>query len=418
MNGAVADDPPGAASRWNLLATARRRRLLFAALYFAEGAPIGFLWWYLPTQLRLAGVPVERITQLTALLVLPWTLKFLWAPLIDAARNRGVTFRRSAAGAQAVMVLALLPLLVLDPATRFPWIAGLLLVHSFAAATQDVAIDGLAIATTPEGQRGNLNAWMQAGMLVGRSIFGGVALMVAARLEPRAVPAALILAIALTLGLLLFAHEPRAVRVATAGLLAPLRAALRRSTTWLGLGFALVSGAGFEAVGAVAGPFLVDRGQGGEAIGTFLAFPAILATVGGGFLGGAAADRLGRPHAAGLALVLVAAAILALAALPAAGTTATYVLLTFVYLGIGVFTAASYALFMDLTDPALGATQFSSYMAATNACEAWAALLVGRLVTGAGYPAAFTTLAAISLAGLPLAWLIARARRRDRAAVR
>jgi predicted MFS family arabinose efflux permease len=81
-----------------------------------------------------------------------------------------------------------------------------------------------------------------------------------------------------------------------------------------------------------------------------------------------------------------------------------------------MFTAASYALFMELTDPRLGATQFSSFMAATNACEAWAALLVGRLIVGNGYSSAFMALAAISLVGLPIALLIARARRRERAA--
>ena len=52
----------------------------FAALYLSEGAPIGFLWF--------AGVSVGSITALTSLLVLPWTLKFLWAPLVDVLRPR------------------------------------------------------------------------------------------------------------------------------------------------------------------------------------------------------------------------------------------------------------------------------------------------------------------------------------------
>lgn len=407
----VPERPPP--PRRDLLASVGGRRLLFAALYFAEGAPIGFIWWYLPTRLRIAGVPVDQITQLTALLVLPWTLKFVWAPLIDGLRGRGLSYRRWAAFAQSAMALALVPLLLLEPATQFRWIVLCLLVHSLAAATQDVAIDGLAITTTPVERRGDLNAWMQAGMLLGRSLFGGVALMVAARLDPRAVPAGLIVVIAGTLALLGSARERAAPPAAHGGFLYSLREALGRRTTWLGLLFALVSGAGFEAVGAVAGPFLVDRGQTASAIGSFLAFPVIVVTVGGGFLGGALADRLGRARTAGLALMVLAAAIAALAASPGAGATTTFALLSAVYLGIGVFTAASYALFMELTDPALGATQFSSFMAATNACEAWAALLVGRLIVGQGYAPAFGIMAALSLAGLPVVWLIARARRRE-----
>ncbi|MEP7026965.1 MAG: MFS transporter [Candidatus Eisenbacteria bacterium] len=398
----------------DLLATPWRRRFLFAALYFAEGAPIGFIWWYLPTQLRLAGVPIDQITRLTALLVLPWTLKFVWAPALDGLRRRGFSYRRWAFLAQSAMALALVPLLLLDPATQFPWIVACLLAHSFAAATQDVAIDGLAITTTPEGQRGGLNGWMQAGMLIGRSMFGGVALMVAANFDPRAVPAGLLIAIVGTLALLFFARERApASGAGEAGLLATIRAALGRRTTWLGLGFALISGAGFEAVGAVAGPFLVDRGQGGAAIGGFLAFPAVIATVVGGFLGGAIADRLGGARAVTGALLGLAVVIFVLAGATGASPGETYALLTAVYFGIGTFTASSYALFMDLTDSRLGATQFSSYMAATNACEAWAGLLVGRLVVQSGYGFAFGVLAAISLVGVPIALLISRAQRRE-----
>lgn len=405
-------------ARWDLLATSWRRRILFAVLYFAEGAPIGFLWWYLPTRLRLAGVPVDRITQLTALLVLPWTLKFVWAPLLDGSRRWGASYRGWAIVAQSAMALALAPLLVLDPAKDFATIVACLLAHSFAAATQDVAIDGLAISTTPEGQRGSLNGWMQAGMLLGRSLFGGVALMVAARLHPRAVPVGLLVAILSTLVLLVLGREPVMARAGTAGrgLARALASAIRRPTTWFGLAFALLAGAGFEAVGAVAGPFLVDRGQSGESIGFFLAFPAIVATVGGGFVGGALADRAGRARAAAITLATLVAAILALAAMPGAGPRATFGLLGAVYLGIGAFTATSYALFMDLTDPRLGATQFSSYMAATNACEAWSGFVVGLLVVRVGYAPAFALLAGASLCGLPLAWLIARARSRESAA--
>jgi len=63
------------------------------------------------------------------------------------------------------------------------------------------------------------------------------------------------------------------------------------------------------------------------------------------------------------------------------------------YVAIGLFTASSYALFMDLTDPRLGATQFSAYMGATNACESWSAVLGGRLIASSGYPAAFAVMA-------------------------
>jgi hypothetical protein len=72
------------------------------------------------------------------------------------------------------------------------------------------------------------------------------------------------------------------------------------------------------------------------------------------------------------------------------------------YLFVGQFTASSYAIFMDLTHPRVGATQFSAFMAATNACESWAVWSAGLIVASHGYPAAFLAMCAVSLLGLPL----------------
>jgi hypothetical protein len=81
------------------------------------------------------------------------------------------------------------------------------------------------------------------------------------------------------------------------------------------------------------------------------------------------------------------------------------------YFCIGLFTASSYALFMDLTDARAGATQFTAFMAATNACEAWATWSGGRLAEGGGYALAFGTMSAVSVAGLIALALLGRARK-------
>ncbi len=155
--------------RVSLLNQRQGRIALFTLLYLSEGAPIGFIWWALPTILRTAGVGVPKITALTAMLVLPWVFKFLWAPLVDAMRTPRWGFRAWIISAQLAMGATLLPLIWLDPAGHFQWWGVLLLFHAIFAATQDVAIDAMAINLVPEHQRGTLNGCMQAGMLVGRS---------------------------------------------------------------------------------------------------------------------------------------------------------------------------------------------------------------------------------------------------------
>ena len=396
----------------DLLRSPGGRRLLFAVLYLSEGAPIGFIWWALPARLRVAGVPIEEIASLSALLILPWTLKFLWAPLIDTLRSPRWTLRSWIFTAQTVMGLSLVPLLILDLHSDFDLVIGLLFVHAVAAATQDVSVDALAIASVSGEEKGSVNGWMQAGMLLGRSALGGGALLLASAFGDMAVVSLLIGIIWFSMGFLFLS---RADVVATIqreqwerlkDVAARLKTILRCRSTWLALVFALIGGAGFEAVGAVVTPFLIDMGISIEETGWFMAFPVVLAMMIGAVAGGYLSDLMGRIRSVRLFLLLIAVLILSISVtIESTGngnTTMLFMLLGALYLGIGFFTASSYALFMDMTDVHLGATQFSAYMGVTNACEMWSALAVGQLVGGFGYAIAFAVMAAVSFAALPV----------------
>lgn len=160
-----------------LLQTSTGRKILFASLYLSEGAPIGFIWWALPTKLRMEGYPVDEITKFTSILVLPWVFKFLWSPLVDTIQSQRWTLRSWILLMQFVMGLTLLPLIFFNFAHDFSLLAPFLLIHAIAAATQDASIDALAISTVPPDERGSVNGWMQVGMISGRSLLGGGALL-------------------------------------------------------------------------------------------------------------------------------------------------------------------------------------------------------------------------------------------------
>jgi MFS transporter, PAT family, beta-lactamase induction signal transducer AmpG len=398
----------------NLLEKRGGRLGLFTLLYLSEGAPIGFIWWALPTWLRSEGVPIGQVTGLTALLVLPWAFKFLWAPAVDALRTPRWGFRAWIITAQILMGLTLLPFLWIDVTANLRLAAALLFAHAVCAATQDVAVDALVISTSPEHERGLLNGSMQAGMLVGRSAFGGGVLIVADRLGWNTVFLALIACIWCTMTLLLWVKVPATLNTAAPGraFLATLRQAFGKRTTWLGLAFALVSAAAFEATGALAGPYLIDHGVSKEEIGWFLGFVAVGCTLVGGLLGGRLSDRWGRARAVGVFLAGFVVMVAALGTLglvaPEAGALERLALLAGMYFFIGLFTASSYALFMDLTDRRLGATQFSTFMAATNGCESWSAKAGGAIAGRAGYEWAFLALCAVSLASLAVLRAIGR----------
>jgi MFS family permease len=431
---------------------------LFASLYLSEGAPIGFIWLALPTRLRMRDVPIDQITWLAAILVLPWTLKFAWAPLIDLFRSRLWTLRHWVVSAQIVMGLTLVPLFWLDPQTQFSWLAITLLFHAFAAATQDVSIDALCISSTDPGERGEYNGWMQTGMMLGRAMMGGGALVLSGYLGDQVVVGLLILLTTFSMVLVILSRPPvetfgsQGSRSRLLEVRESVSDALSDRNTWIGLGFAIIGGAAFKSLEVIYGPFLIDRGIEQQLIGWFSMGPMIGAMIVGAIAGGYLTDRFGPKRCVLVSLVYISVSIAVMAIgdsgrpspssmAEAAVTDASHEgaggsfgtagrvdqtefdlgnaisesepsivpipvfllgCLTMTSFGIGAFTSASYALFMDISRPAIAATQFSAFMGATNGCESWSSFASGKLIAAYGYPWAMLTMCAISLMAIPL----------------
>jgi MFS transporter (putative signal transducer) len=209
--------------------------------------------------------------------------------------------------------------------------------------------------------------------------------------------------------LLLFVHEPtgsEAPRRKFSEFAGQLRLAATRRSTWYGLGFALMGGAAFESAGLLAGPFLVDRGVSQETIGVFFGLVVVLATVTGGLIGGPLSDRWGRAHSVRLFLLGFVATISVLGVLDLSPVVAPHAallgILGVTYFFIGLFTAASYALFMDRTEAWIAGTQFSTFLSATNGCEAWTGWAGGQVAGRVSFGASFLVMCAVSLVSLPL----------------
>lgn len=362
-------------------------------------------------------MPIEDITWLTAILVLPWTFKFVWAPLVDLLQSSRWSLRSWIVCAQSLMGLTLLPLLFLDPVADFHLLAAFLTGHAFCAATQDVAIDALCISLTKPEERGQINGWMQTGMLLGRALLGGGALIIAPHIGEQAVVGLLIGVTTFSMLLVLRTSDKQpseTEKPPTAGnrsgrihqVKDSVRKALTERNTWIGLAFALTSGAAFKALEVVYGPFLIDRGFTKSEVGTFAALPMILLMVTGSLAGGYLSDRIGRRRLVAASLTLICASVTALAIgdLWFESQRGNHLLacLAVTALGIGLFTAASYALFMDITRPDVAATQFSAFMGLTNGCESWSTWIAGLMIVAYGYPPAFLVLCGVSLLSLPL----------------
>ena len=145
--------------------------LSMLALGFSSGLPFMLIYSTLSAWLRQSGIERATIGMLSWV-SLVYTLKFLWAPVVDRLRLPGIGRllgqRRSwMLLAQAGIASALMALSVGDPKTQIGHMALLALLLAFAAATQDVAIDAWRIESAPLREQGAMAAAYQLGYRLG-----------------------------------------------------------------------------------------------------------------------------------------------------------------------------------------------------------------------------------------------------------
>jgi MFS transporter, PAT family, beta-lactamase induction signal transducer AmpG len=115
-----------------------RRRWWIFTTYYAEGFPASLVRQFVTVYFKEHGASLEA-TGLTSLFNLPWTVKFLWAPFVDAYATK----RRWLVLLEAAVVAGIV-LLALASASPAPLAAGaaVFLLLAFLSATHDIAIDG------------------------------------------------------------------------------------------------------------------------------------------------------------------------------------------------------------------------------------------------------------------------------------
>ncbi|MFC4993328.1 MFS transporter [Rubritalea tangerina] len=163
----------------NLLEHKKGRLAAFFALYVSEGLPQGFTGVALALEFKRMGMEAAALGTFAATIMLPWSWKFLMGPFVDNLHFRRFGARKQwIVGSQIGMLLSLLLAMAYFPKMEGGTIVGLglftvlLIVHNVFAATQDVAIDGLACTTLEEHERGLANGLMFAGAQLGAAIGG------------------------------------------------------------------------------------------------------------------------------------------------------------------------------------------------------------------------------------------------------
>ena len=153
-----------------------RRSLVMLALGFASGLPNLLIFDTLSAWLRDAGLSLEVIG-VFSLATLAYSVKFLWAPLVDRAPipflTRALGQRRAwMLVCQAVIILALLAISGVDPGRSLAVMAALAVLVGFVSATQDIVIDAWRIEAAGPERAGALAAAYQWGYRIAMILAG------------------------------------------------------------------------------------------------------------------------------------------------------------------------------------------------------------------------------------------------------
>mgnify|MGYP001098261597 CR=1 FL=1 len=341
-------------------APGRATLVLLASLYCAQGLPAGLMAHSLPVLLRQHGVDLALIG-LLKLLALPWLLKVLWAPWVDRIASRRLGHHRGwILPLQAGITLIIGALALLSPEELFSrqqWLLlGLLLLVNLAAATQDIATDGLTVRLLPERWRGLGNSLQVGGYKIGMIISGsGLLLAIDALGWNLSLGIVAMLLLILTLPVWRFREvQPVGEHAALAeapgpGLLWRHYSGLLQQPGmrgWLAVVLTFKLG---DALGSpMIKPLLVDQGWSNAALGQ-LTLITSLAGIGGALLGGLLYARLGARHSLLIFGALQAAGIAAMAVLVGAGADVllVYAISLFEQVADGMSTVALFAVMMS-----------------------------------------------------------------------
>lgn len=159
------------------LADSRPQRVaMLCAMYFAQGVPWGFMTTALIAYLASRGLGDTDAGNLTFIVLLPWTFKLVWAPVIDTMTIRSMGRRRPwIIGAELLMAVSLLWLLLMgDLMDNLWWLGCMFFVHNCFASLQDVATDALAVDILPANEQGKTNGLMWGAKLIGKAVGAAV----------------------------------------------------------------------------------------------------------------------------------------------------------------------------------------------------------------------------------------------------
>lgn len=393
-----------------------RRMLICAFLGFSSGLPLFILLSLLQAWLSKSGLDVKSLG-LFALVMFPYTWKFLWSPLMDRFHFGRLGRRRSwMLLTQACLFTAIGGMGMLNPHTQVTTIAFMAALVAFLSASQDIVIDAYRREILPDSEQGlgaaiNVNAYKVAGMVP-----GALSLFLADHMSWQAV-------FWITAGFMLpglictlmikeptvYGAPPKNLREAV---LLPFQEFIARdgwrSALWI-LAFIFLYKLGDSMATALATRFYIDLGFSLTQIGVISKTTSLWASLVGGLVGGIWMVQIGINRALWIFGVVQAVTILGFAWLAQVGSDP--LVLSIVIggeaFGVGLGTAAFVAYIARTTDPRYTATQYALFTSLAAVPRTFVNSSVGYIVAETGWFHFFILCFVLALPGMLILFKVA-----------
>jgi MFS transporter, PAT family, beta-lactamase induction signal transducer AmpG len=421
----MADRPEGSAKpekkpgAWRAI-LASRRMAITAALGFASGLPILFTGQVLNLWITDAEIDIKTIG-LFLWVGFPYTIKFLWAPLLDRyvpplGRRRGWILI-----SQIGLVAVVVAMASADPASSIWTVAVLSLVLAVLGATQDIAIDAWRADILTPDERAAGSAAYVFGYRIALLVIGTGGLILADFVGYRALFLTAAVLLALCIVATVLAEEPAqsAVRPRNIGeaLILPFTRFFKK-LGWgalAALAFAAFYKFGDQMVDGLIGTFWRRELELSKTeIGIITKLSGTTGVLLGGVLAGILTPRLGTKRALILFGILQASTNLLYLALALLGKEFGMIQLLvgasiFVDYVAGTMGAAVFmAVFIAMCDKEVSATQYALLTSLSGVGKRVFGPLGGTIIAGSGWAVFFIATAAMAIPGLILVWFLPR----------